>query len=198
LWELDPVARRKAEDTGDCAAAKAAWLASVLSDWGTCGQICYVDGVPAGYTIWAPPHLVPRSIAFPTSPVSSDAVLLMTAKVLPDYASAGLGKLLLQGLAKQMLKRPQVKAIEAFGAAREQTPSCVLPVGYLEAVGFDTVRAHPLYPRMRLDLRSVVSWRAEVELALDRLLGAVRPERATRPVPTATSLPRAATQRVGT
>jgi GNAT superfamily N-acetyltransferase len=192
FWELDPVARRRAEDSGDPALEKEAWLSAVLLDWGPCGKICYVDGVPAGFAICAPPALVPRSMAFPTSPVSPDAVLLMTAYLLPHYAGGGLGKLLVQGVAKQMLGRPGVKAIEAFGDARWERPSCLLPVGYLEAVGFGTVRPHPRYPRMRLDLRTAISWRAEVEFALDRLLGAVRPEPVTQPAPTATTVPRAA------
>jgi hypothetical protein len=37
---------------------------------------------------------------------------------------------------------------------------------------------------MRLDLRTAVTWRGEVEAALERLLGAVRPARpATTPTP---------------
>ena len=192
FWELDPVARRRADENGQPSFEKEAWLSAVLFDWGSCGKICYVDGAPAGFAICAPPALVPRSMAFPTSPVSSDAVLLMTAHLLPQYAGAGLGKVLVQSLAKQMLGRPGVKAIEAFGDARWERPSCLLPVGYLEAVGFGPVRAHPRYPRMRLDLRTAISWRAEVEFALDRLLGAVRPDHAPRPAPTATSLPRSA------
>jgi len=43
---------------------------------------------------------------------------------------------------------------------------------------------------MRLELKSVVSWRDELEAALERLLGAVvRPGRAV-PAPRATSVPR--------
>jgi hypothetical protein len=53
----------------------------------------------------------------------------------------------------------------------------VLPADYLLSVGFKTQRAHPRYPRMRLELRSVLTWRDEVEGALEKLLGAVRPAR---------------------
>jgi hypothetical protein len=49
-------------------------------------------------------------------------------------------------------------------------------------VGFKTQRPHPRSPRMRLELKSVVTWRDEVEAALERLVGAVRPSRAPRPV----------------
>jgi hypothetical protein len=59
---------------------------------------------------------------------------------------------------------------EAYG-------DCVLPADYLLRVGFKTHRPHPRYPRMRLELKSAVTWRDEVESALERLLGAVRPAR---------------------
>jgi hypothetical protein len=41
-------------------------------------------------------------------------------------------------------------------------------------VGFTVVREHPRYPRLRLELRSALSWREDVEAALERILGSVR------------------------
>ncbi len=102
FWELDPVARERAEESGDPGLEKEAWVSAVLLEWGSCGKIVYVDGVPAGYLLYAPPAYVPRSVAFPTSPVSPDAVLLMTGHVLPDFAGAGLGRMLVQGVAKDL------------------------------------------------------------------------------------------------
>jgi hypothetical protein len=59
----------------------------------------------------------------------------------------------------------------------------VLPAEYLLAVGFKTVRPHPRYPRLRLELKGVVSWREDVEYALERLFGSVSaPDVALRPV----------------
>lgn len=114
FWELDPVARRRAEESGDTALEKEAWVSALLLDWGSCGKIVYVDGVPAGHVMFAPPAWVPRSVAFPTSPVSPDAVLLMTAQVLPEFAGAGLGRMLVQSVAKDLTRRG-VRAVEAFG-----------------------------------------------------------------------------------
>src|SRR5579863_3977401 len=85
FWELDPVSRTRAQDSGDPGLEKESWVSSVLLEWGSCGKIAYVDGVPAGYMLFAPPQYVPRSIAFPTSPVSADAVLLMTAHLLSEF-----------------------------------------------------------------------------------------------------------------
>jgi hypothetical protein len=49
-------------------------------------------------------------------------------------------------------------------------------------VGFKTVRPHHVFPRLRLDLRSALSWREDMEVALERLLGSMNPEPAFRPV----------------
>lgn len=185
FWELDPVSRRRAEGSGDPPLEKEAWISATLLDWGSCGKVCYVDGQLAGFAVCAPASRLPRAAAFPTSPISQDAVLLSTLHVLPAYAGAGLGKALVQGIAKQVLRRPGVKAIEAFGDTQWERAACLVPADYLEAIGFQTIRAHRRYPRLRLDLRTALSWRAEVEGALERLREAVRPETSPRPVPAA-------------
>jgi hypothetical protein len=179
FWELDPVGHSRAQAAGDPALEKEAWISSTLLEWGSCGKIAYVDGVPAGYVLYAPPLYVPRSVAFPTSPVSGDAVMLMTASILDEFTGGGLGRMLIQGVAKDLTRRG-VKAIEAFGDLRRDEGSCVLPADYLLAVGFKTVRPHHHFPRLRLELKSTVSWREDVEVALERLLGSMTPERALR------------------
>jgi GNAT superfamily N-acetyltransferase len=181
VWELDPVAARQAREVGDPGFEKEAWVSGTLLEWGSCGRVAYVDDAPAGFVTYAPPALVPRALAFPTSPVSADAVLLMTARVLPKYAGGGLARMLLQATAKDLTRRG-VRAIEAFGLAAgagmgdlgEPTASCLIPADLLLAVGFKTVRPHHRFPRMRLDLKTAISWREDVELALERILGTVR------------------------
>ena len=258
FWELDPVAGQAAARAGDTELEKEAWLSATLLDWGSCGKIVYVDSLPAGYLTYAPPTHVPRSLAFPTSPVSGDAVLLMTARVQPEFTGGGLARMLVQTAAKDLTRRG-VRAIEAFGlidrtagpeptpplrgalgdladvgdagavgalgaagaagdvgrgadlggnggfrgmaapddprdllaaaapgtgaaGAGHPVPPCVVPADFLLAVGFKTVRPHHRFPRLRLDLRTAVSWRADVEVALERLLGSMSPEPAFRPV----------------
>jgi GNAT superfamily N-acetyltransferase len=181
FWELDPVSRERAEEAGDPALEKEAWVSATLLDWGSCGKIVYVDSVPAGFIMYAPPMYVPRAVAFPTSPVSADAVLLMTAHVMPEFAGGGFGRMLIQGVAKDLTRRG-VKALEAFGDAKWEKPGCVIPADHLLAVGFKTVRQHPRYPRLRLELKNALSWREDVEVALERLLGSMQPEPAFRPV----------------
>lgn len=192
FWELDPVAGERARDAGSADLEKEAWVSDTLLEWGSCGQLAYVDGVAAGYVLYAPPAYVPRSVAFPTSPVSSDAILLMTARLLPEFRGVGLGRMLVQAVARDAARRG-IKAIEAFGRApaplvplheaewaappqrgQGAETSCLLPSEYLLAVGFKTVRPHPRTPRLRLDIKSTVSWKEDVEYALERLLGSMQ------------------------
>jgi GNAT superfamily N-acetyltransferase len=180
-WELDPVSGDRARETGDAALEKEAWVSDTLLEWGSCGQLVYVDGIPAGYVLYAPPAYVPRASAFPTSPVSPDAVLWMTARLLPEFAGAGLGRMLVQGVARDVVRRG-VRAIEAFGRTGSGEPAasgaadyrCLLPADYLRAVGFKTVRPHPRSPRLRLDVKTTVTWKEDVESALERLLSTIQ------------------------
>ncbi|WP_109004576.1 GNAT family N-acetyltransferase [Streptomyces rishiriensis] len=181
FWELDPVSGEAALKAGTTALEKEAWISAVLLDWGSCGRVVYVDDVPVGHVLYAPPAYVPRSTAFPTSPVSPDAVQLMTAFIMPGYQGQGLGRVMVQTVAKDLLRRG-FKAIEAFGDTRWKESACLLPADHLLAVGFKTVRPHPAHPRLRLELRSTLSWKEDVEMALDRLLGAVQKEPVLRPL----------------
>lgn len=181
FWELDPVSGEAAVKAGKPELEKEAWISGVLLEWGSCGRVVYVDDVPAGFVLYAPPAYVPRSTAFPTSPVSPDAVQLITGLIVPGYQGQGLGRVMVQTVAKDVLRRG-FKAIEALGDARAEEFGCVLPADHLLAVGFKTVRPHPRYPRLRLELRTTLSWKEDVEMALDRLLGAVQKEPALRPL----------------
>ncbi|MDR7280043.1 GNAT family N-acetyltransferase [Catenuloplanes atrovinosus] len=191
FWELDPVSAERACADGAPELEKEAWVSQTLLEWGSCGKLIYVDGMPAGFVMFAPPAYVPRSMAFPTSPVSADAALLMTAHVVPAFAGGGLGRMLVQGVARDLTKRG-IKAIEAFGDAKfgeadDDAKACVAPVDFFLSVGFKTVRQHPRYPRLRLELRTALSWKSDVEYALEKLLGSMTPETLLRPVRPATS-----------
>ena len=176
FWELDPALAAGSIAGGEPGLDKESWLSSALLEWGSVGQIVYVDEVPAGYVTYAPAYLVPRTAAFPTAPIAADAVMLMTARVLPDYAGQGLGRVLIQSAAKDVMRRG-IRAVEAFGYLGDpQSPkaACVIPARFLTAVGFKTVREHRTYPRLRLDLRTALTWREDMETAVERLLAAVR------------------------
>ena len=172
FWELAPHIREQAEEFGETEFEKEAWVSNVLLDWGSCGRVLYIDNVPAGYALYAPPAVVPRAAAFPSGPISADAVLLTALRVVGDFEPGGLGRVLVQNVAKDLTRRG-VRAIEAFGDLHEDAGGCVIPAGFLQQVGFKTVQQHPKWPRLRLELRTAISWKEDVEAALERLLGTV-------------------------
>jgi GNAT superfamily N-acetyltransferase len=174
FWELDPVRRARIHDPDTAAGEKDAWVSEVLREWGSCGRVVLVEDRPVGYLIYAPSAFVPGAAAFPTAPVSSDAVLLTTAYVVPEHRGGGLGRMLVQGMARDLIRRGGIRAVEAFGDSRRKG-HCVVAGDFLSSVGFKTHRPHPVHPRMRMDLRSALTWRDELEGAVERLLGVVRP-----------------------
>jgi hypothetical protein len=185
FWELDPVSADRACAAGDPGLEKEAWVSQTLLEWGSCGKLVYVDGMPAGFAMFSPPAYAPRSMAFPTSPVSADAVLLMAAHVVPAFSGGGLGRMLIQGVAREVTKRG-IRAIEAFGDAKfgddvDEYSGCLAPAEFFLSVGFKTVRPHPRFPRVRLELRTALSWKSDVEYALEKLLGSMSPEGLLRP-----------------
>jgi len=117
----------------------------------------------------SPAAVRPRSVAFPTEPVSADAVLLMNRAVLSEFSGAGLGRMLIQGMAKALTRRG-VRAIEAFGISSGRHPVHA-PGGLPPSRRFKTVRPHHRHPRLRMELRTALTWREDVEVACERLLG---------------------------
>ena len=172
FWELDPV--RRDAVCGHESEEKAAWVSMVLREWGSCGRVALVDGEVVGHMIWAPPVHVPAADGFPTSPVSSDAVIMTTAHVAAEHRGGGLGRMLVQGMAKDLVQHGGVKAVEAFGDTRGRSGQHVVPADFLLSVGFSTHRAHAVHPRMRMDLRTTLSIREELERGLERLLAPVK------------------------
>jgi hypothetical protein len=84
--------------------------------------------------------------------------------------------MLIQGMVRDASQRG-FKAIEAFGVTNpggtfHRTEPCLLPACFLEAVGFGIVRPHSSTPRLRLDIKTTLAWRTDVDAAIERLFGA--------------------------
>lgn len=177
FWELDPVSRGRL-DEDDRSPQKDAWVSEVLREWGSCGRVLLVDGQAVGYATYAPASFVPGALQLPTAPVSPDAVLLTTVWVAPDARGGGLARMLVQAVARDLVGRG-APAVEAFGDTRAHRgvtlQPCVFPADFLGRVGFFTQRPHVTTPRMRMELRSALTWKDEVEQALEKLWGVVRP-----------------------
>lgn len=186
FWELHP-AGQAAEISGDWALEKEAWVSRALLEWGSCGKLAYVDDTPAGYVLYAPPSYLPGCRSFPSSPPSADAVVLAAIRVAPAFSGSGIGRMLVQAAARDLAHR-RVRAMEAFGDHRYGEPAgplpgapgaagtlerpapsadrrCVAPAEFFVAVGFKTVRPHPRYPRLRLELRTAASEWSGVDYA---------------------------------
>ena len=58
-------------------------------------------------------------------------------------------------------------------SGRATEPGCLVPADFLRGVGFKTVRPHPRWPRLRMELRSAMTWKEDVEAALEQLLGTI-------------------------
>jgi GNAT superfamily N-acetyltransferase len=173
FWECDAVRRDQLSDDPGAREEKDGWVSDVLREWGSCGQVIEVDGRPVGHVLYAPPAFVPGAAGFPTAPVSSDAVLMTSLHVEGSHRGGGLGRMLVQGMARDLVRR-NVRAVEAFSQATGRR-DCVVPTAFLDAVGFRTQRTHDTVPRMRMELRTALTWRTEVEAAWGRLIGVVRP-----------------------
>lgn len=139
------------------------WVRQVTEDWGPPGEVVYVDDVPQGYVLLAPARHVPRLAAFATAPSDPSTLMLLTTCTDPAGSHRDLRKTLVQHAAKEAL-RHKARSIESIGAkpAAIRRHPCVLEVEALERSGFRIERDHPTYPRLRLDLRTVLSLRDEV------------------------------------
>jgi ribosomal protein S18 acetylase RimI-like enzyme len=104
---------------------------------------------------------------------------VMSAHVNAELRGKGLGKQLVQSAASLVVRR-DIRALEAVGTYHDG-PSCMLPVGWLEAVGFQVVRPHPITPRLRMDLQSAVRWRTDLGAAWNRLTSLVRQPESPEP-----------------
>ncbi len=192
-WELSPDAVAETHSSGLSAFEKEVWLSGVMLTWGSAGTLVTVDDRPAAFALFAPPPAVPGVAAFPSGPVSPDAVLLTAARVLGEFRGQGLGRYLFAGVFAELIRR-RVRAVELFARTRpvkgrrpsrdgvEPEPAdlpdgpkaCTVPQGFAEAVGFHTVAEHHRYPRMRMELSGESGWKADVEAALDRLLESIQ------------------------
>jgi GNAT superfamily N-acetyltransferase len=186
FWELGPKARPLGSD--EVGFQKEAWLSSIVLEWGPAGHVLLVDGEPAGYSLYAPARFLEQASTQAARPVSRDAVLLATLAVAPKFEGQGIGRVLLQTMARDLIKR-KVRAVEAFADRVWTGRNCHVPVQFLEACGFQVVREHPRYPLLRMDLRTVLRWKDAREAALEALRVPAHGQPVLRPVPSRVAAP---------
>jgi len=169
VWELGGRSGPNCQAADDRAAFEA-WVEDVRAQWGECGRIAYENGEPLGFVKYAPARFFPQVVSMPSGPPNHDAVLIACLHVDSDVRDVGLGKVLLQAALRDLVTRGE-KAVEAYAATqtvdRERTP--LMSVEFLLRQGFSVARPHPVYPLMRLELKSIASWTDNVEAVLDAL-----------------------------
>ncbi len=181
-WILAPLDSVGLNAAG-ASAARAAWRTTVLETWGVCGQVL-LDGPrdaqrPVGVVTYAPAALLPGLAALPTAPPAREAVVMVDL-VVTDVMPAVVGaKLLVQAMAKDLVRR-EIALVETFADARlpldAGADGCHHSQALLEGVGFAVQRPHARHPRMRLDLRTALTWLDEVGQALGRVRGGLAPQ----------------------
>jgi GNAT superfamily N-acetyltransferase len=142
FWESSLTDLAAPADHVDRGVMKAEWAEIVTRHWGYCGVIAFADDEPIGHLTLAPAMYVPRLGAFATTPVGPDAAVVMSAHVAPELRGKGIGRQLVQSAAGLVARR-DIRALEAVGTYNDG-PSCMLPIGWLESVGFQVIRPHPI------------------------------------------------------
>jgi GNAT superfamily N-acetyltransferase len=150
---------------------KTDWATEVTRHWGYCGVVALHEDRVIGHLCMAPARYVPRLGAFATTPVSQDAAVIMSARVVEEWRGKGIGRQLVSSAAGLVARR-DIRALEAVGTYTDG-PSCMLPTAWLESVGFVVVRPHPVTPRLRMDLQAALRW-PDFGAAWSRLAGLVR------------------------
>jgi GNAT superfamily N-acetyltransferase len=180
FWDASLSHLAPSADQQDGRQAKIEWAEAVTRHWGYCGVLALNEDAPIGHLCMAPARFVPRLGAFATTPVSPDAAVILSVRVAEEFRGKGIGRQLVQSAAGLVVRR-DMRALEAVGTYSDGT-SCMLPVGWLEAVGFAVVRPHPITPRLRMDLQSTLRW-PNLGAAWHRLAGLVGSRSPATPEP---------------
>lgn len=169
LWEAAGVGAPACGPAHD-RSALATWVAEVRSEWGDCGLVLYDGVTPLGFVKYAPGRFFPRAKTMPSGAPDDDAVLLACLHVDPEVCDVGLGKVLLQAALRDLVSRKE-KAVEAYAAteAADRDRSPLMTLQFLLDQGFKVARPHPLYPLMRLEMKSLASWTDSLEAVLDAI-----------------------------
>ncbi len=169
------------------APAGAPWAQHTVRAWGQCGW--RLNGVTGQTTdekltraaiLVAPAQYRPTAGPLASAPLSPDAAVLVSMRIVPEFRGASIGRRLIQASAALAVRRGY-KGLEVIGT-RGPGSCCLLPMDWLRSVGFQVTRDHPTTPRLRMDLATTVSWRADLEAAWQRLTDLVAPAPPPEPV----------------
>lgn len=147
------------------------WYLRVTDEWGECGRVAYEDDEILGFVKYAPSGYFPQAFTFPTPPLEPKVPLIACLHVAPDARHHGLGSVMLRAALGDLTMRGE-RRVEAFAAAQKPASlddSPLLSIDFLLRNGFTVSRAHPEYPLLKLDLRSLAMLTENLESVLQSL-----------------------------
>lgn len=120
-------------------------------------------------------YLFPKLRDFNIYPPDFDSIFLACIYIIPKYREMGVDKRLLVELEKELIKE-KVKSIESIGKRlnddmdeEEYNDSPNIPFKFLINNGFYLKKNDPLFPLLKLDLKSIVVGMAESEMLLGKM-----------------------------
>lgn len=171
FWEYAPADRALALGAHDADFEKEAWCSEISLTHGAGGKVIYIDGRPVGFAMCGPQEFFHGADVFPLR-ISKDALFLAMMRILPEAQGRGVGKALMHAVLKEAKARGK-RAVECYGDREWEHEACIVPGGFLEAVGFRVKRDHPRFPLYRLDIGSIAKVSKNVEAAVEAFLDSV-------------------------
>ncbi|NTU70413.1 MAG: GNAT family N-acetyltransferase [Coriobacteriia bacterium] len=147
------------------------WFDRVADEWGACGRVAYEDDELLGFVKYAPSRYFPQSRTFASAPEDGAVPMISCLHISADARHRGLGTVLLRAALRDLVQRGE-RRVESFafaqsGANIDDMPMLGMP--FLLRNGFVVTNPHPLYPLMRLELKSLAVFREDLESVLESL-----------------------------
>jgi ribosomal protein S18 acetylase RimI-like enzyme len=170
LWESAGERERRCGSTCD-PELQHAWFRRVTDEWGECGRVAFEDDELLGFVKYAPSRYFPQALTFAAAPQDGSVPLISCLHISADARHHGLGTVLIRAALRDLVGRGERK-VEAFGfadagASIDDMPMLGMP--FLLRNGFTVSRPDPVYPLMRLDLKSLIVWQDNLEAVLESL-----------------------------
>ena len=149
-------------------------LRAAVLDGSVIGHVlCEADGDGATHRLVGAVLVITSELAatgaWTPGGVSADALAVLALR-RPDVRPAPAGRLLVRAAAADLLRGPggstRVRALEAWASGIDP---CRPGLADWAELGFSVRRAHPVHPRVRLELGALATWRAEARGAWGRL-----------------------------
>lgn len=157
-----------------------AWARGAEDRWGLCGVAAEHDENVIGYLVVTPALTLPKAHPLTHWSRTPDSAVLVSLRVVDDWAGLGVGKQLVQSVAARLAGN--ASCLEAVGTSGHAT--CVTPsIDWLDSVGFAPEGTTGVGPggdelqRMQLNFSTTLRWRPDIRGAWQAVSGWV-----TRPV----------------